>query len=1019
MPIMDKKILLPGQYLWTVTKEGLFNIYIGPMGLSDISEDEAFVVPDPENSGELLEVTNFKDGIQKFVTIKGQEYVMMHNPTKDGKPTRPNDSFTVKAKNAMALLEYGSEKVITDGHFPLWPGQFIDVRPVHRIESDEYLIVEIKDEEVDAEAPYYPLLVQCAKIDKAVVDTTVETTEGEGVTTTADLETDKSVKEDGETIGSDDLEVSDSSEETQADDTEITKDVETVDEGKAKSLAGEKLYDFKRGQRVIIMGSLTQEFIPPTGTDVVKEAIEEKSKEDDSGAESFVTANPDMEPVDEIEAMIYKKIITPQNYAALFEKAGLDPDTYSIPRAYSIYSDDSDDPSALLSAFRHEMSAYEFKKLIAAAAPPEVKPFAEKRKSIDGIIRKAIVLGPTEFCVLLNEEGNPKYHEGPGRVFPGPNDTILTDDSRNAVYDAYHIRPDRAILIRIIAKSISKEELLSKLPVGTPEAFLEKDKYGKGDEIFLGGFDAYVVPHSSFEVILPETRTPHRGNNHEGVYVQAIGVDQKSGIYVADIETGTVNLVRGEKKVWIDPRKDKHMKRKVPKNIWDLLIAHTEAHKTADISLIETPWALSVPVPNNEALMITAKDGRRVVVGPCTELFEFEEVPEILTLSRGKQKSDVTLLETCFLRITGNTVSDMIKLTTADQVPITVSLQYGLEFFVPDDAENPDAEREKWFNDKNYVGMFTRNLRSRLSAEAETTQLMEIAKDMAGFIRDAVLGVKKEDDKHRPGLTFSDINMKIVEVDLIDWKINNEEISQALQRSNTSAVTRMLEDLEQESELESNRLRKRVADENATIEIDNAKRDKTTAKTKKAITHLQLMHENALAHKRNIENQKRADVITEAIQKRADEVADRESGRMVAAANLQDEITERRRTAAMKFLSSKQAIEESLLKTQGTVAVDMFRAIEPKLIEAIEGHGKQVMLAEFAKNLPEAGGALGILLQGGGLAGFKALTENLGFEKVFDALNKSVTDLDEKSVLTTAEDLEGKDLDSIDDNADE
>ncbi len=42
---------------------------------------------------------------------------------------------------------------------------------------------------------------------------------------------------------------------------------------------------------------------------------------------------------------------------------------------------------------------------------------------------------------------------------------------------------------------------------------------------FYNSADAYIVPSNSIEIIDPETRESHIGNDHGGVYIKALGID--------------------------------------------------------------------------------------------------------------------------------------------------------------------------------------------------------------------------------------------------------------------------------------------------------------------------------------------------------------------------------------------------------------------------------------------------------------------------------------------------------------
>ena len=79
-----------------------------------------------------------------------------------------------------------------------------------------------------------------------------------------------------------------------------------------------------------------------------------------------------------------------------------------------------------------------------------------------------------------------------------------------------------------------------------------------------------------------------------------------------------VKMVRGETSYLVDPRSEELLNRSVPRESWNLWVAHGEPHKTVkpDVESVTTPWAVSVVVPNNEACLVTSRQGRRVEIGP-------------------------------------------------------------------------------------------------------------------------------------------------------------------------------------------------------------------------------------------------------------------------------------------------------------------------------------------------------------------------------------------------------------------
>src|SRR4029078_9962398 len=216
----------------------------------------------------------------------------------------------------------------------------------------------------------------------------------------------------------------------------------------------------------------------------------------------------------------------------------------------------------------------------------------------------------------------------------------------------------------------------AKLPRGV---VLDKDEYFPGDELLLTGVSTFFFPFNEIEVLSPETGQAVVGNAHARIFIESIGIDQKSGIYVRDLTTGEVRLVRGKQSYLVDPRKEGQITRTVPTDDWNLWIAAYEPHKATDHPVI-TPWALSITVPNNMAVLVTSANARKVVEGPCVTLLGFEESLTTVLLSSGTPKSDESPLRTCFLRTMGNRVSDVITVETADFVKISIRVSYSVTF---------------------------------------------------------------------------------------------------------------------------------------------------------------------------------------------------------------------------------------------------------------------------------------------------------------------------------------------------
>lgn len=161
-----------------------------------------------------------------------------------------------------------------------------------------------------------------------------------------------------------------------------------------------------------------------------------------------------------------------------------------------------------------------------------------------------------------------------------------------------------------------------------------------------------------------------------------------------DLTTGEVRLVRGKQSYLVDPRKEIHITRTLSVNDWNLWVAPSEPHKQTS-KPVTTPWAISIIVPHNTAVLATTASGQRVIEGPCVTLLEYEETLVPLRLSTGTPKTDDHPLETCFLRTVGNRVSDIIDVETSDFVQIHIRTSYSVTFH--------RDHKDKWFNCENYI----------------------------------------------------------------------------------------------------------------------------------------------------------------------------------------------------------------------------------------------------------------------------------------------------------------------------
>ena len=295
-----RRPLARGEFVWGArTSNGQTIVFVGPCVVSK-GEEYTFYKPDPDRPGEFIYAEDPLEVVQRMVTLGPNDYVVMQSPVVADKrgPAEPNGKFTEGTNDNLPKLDEGKVLVITEGSFPIWPGQQFERRDVHILGGDQYLLAVVQGV-VDDRAPYYDVTRSCAQVTKATIESTAADAPTSG--------------DDGENKGADG--------ESKTGDGEGTGAEGAKEKAPAPAPPpSEATVELIPGLRIIISGKITPRFIPPTGVEVVP-------------------ANPG-------------------------------------------------DPKS--------------------------------------VVRKAMMLGPGEYCIRQTVDGTREVDRGPGRVVPGPNDEFVT-----------------------------------------------------------------------------------------------------------------------------------------------------------------------------------------------------------------------------------------------------------------------------------------------------------------------------------------------------------------------------------------------------------------------------------------------------------------------------------------------------------------------------------------------------------------------------------------------------------------
>ncbi|EDM81609.1 hypothetical protein PPSIR1_21869 [Plesiocystis pacifica SIR-1] len=640
-------------------------------------------------------------------------------------------------------LSLGTTKIIPGPcAFPLWPGQSAEVRPAHKLGANHYLLVEVVGP-IDEDAPYTELVMKSARLSSVVIDAPDSA---------------------GNTSSS------------------ASEDAAELERSPAMTL--------RIGQRIVIQGRHTSLFIPPTGIAVVP-AVEDGPADAEVSSDDAI-AGLSVAIREELTALVARVEggMTSKQFSTMKNELRHRSSLSLGERAVMLTA--LDEAWGARATTSHKSSRRDHRR---HPHQPPMDPYA----------RKAVVLGPKNFCILFDADGNPRIVKGPARVFPGPHDTFLQRGSRRRVYDAYELGTNQALWLRIISP-ISKAELSSRLPAGHT---LEQDHYPAGAELLVRGEPTVFFPFIEAEVLHPETGEPHVGNDHDAVIIDAIGVEPKSGVYVRDKATGKVRLVRGEVSILVDPRKEEPVKRRVPAKDWNLWIARSapELQVAAEVS---TPWALSVIVPTNHAAQVRSRAGRRVIVGPAVELLEYEEQLTKIELSKGAHKDGRQTKSTAYLRVRGGRFRDRFEVVSKDLTRFAVSVGISAHF---------EGDPERWFASEDPVKLVAMTLRGRIRELPATALFSELAPK-----------VKASVFAEGEALSFPEIGAILDGVDLLGIELADQKLAAAFAAAHKGAVELELQDRQAERRLISVKLRDAVDVEEHAVQRQSHERMANTAR---------------------------------------------------------------------------------------------------------------------------------------------------------------------------------------------
>jgi major vault protein len=570
-------------------------------------------------------------------------------------------------------------------------------------------------------------------------------------------------------------------------------------------------------------------------------------------------------------------------------------------------------------------------------------------------VRDAVTLERLEYAILKDENGEKTYSHGPAVVFPSPTQTFVTAPKGGVIFRALELSPISGIYVKVIA---AYDEQVDGKTVHHPI----------GEELFITGKDQMIY----------YPRPEHAMIQYDGKYMHhAIAIPEGEGRYILDRLTGNIKTVKGPAMYLPDPRKEVVVKRKLSakecelyfpgnrevleynlglserqmeqranrgqlKNITDAINdAYSTSNQESTLAIFEAnsniargvsytkprtitldtkyDGVVAINVWTGYAVNVVSKSGKReIVVGPATRLLDYDETLEMVTLSTGKPKTTDRLINTAYLRVDNNKVSDIVDVQTKDFVNVRVHLSYCVNFLAEHSA--------KWFSVDNYVKYLCDRQRSLLKREAKLYDIEEFYARATDIVRSVALNISDgstESEASTPrGRFFKENGMLVTDVEVLNLEI--ERSVAALLNAHQDEMIRK------------------------TLELSDAeKRMKTTeqlvqySKKEAELRHAGRMHEIELNQKADLEAlNNRAEI---AAKKRAEETAQAQ-----AKADMQKlldivhaaELARDRKADDEKIATEKQlaAIEEAKEKAYAETVAKIMGSIAPGLIEAMNAN---------------------------------------------------------------------------------
>lgn len=442
-------------------------------------------------------------------------------------------------------------------------------------------------------------------------------------------------------------------------------------------------------------------------------------------------------------------------------------------------------------------------------------------------IQDAVTLERLEYSILRDESGEKRYVRGPDVVFPKPTEQFLEEDSKRK-FKAIELNQISGIYVKVIDSYKD-----------------ERNEYKEGDELFITGRETQIyIPRPEHAIIKYGNKTIIYSvaiPSGEGRYIMdrmsgKIEIKQGPSMLLPDPRTEVIIrrvLDHDTVKLWYPENKEalnynqklSSMLQKETNYITDsdfqtrgfsspIETEYNRVSFASTVADLESPGkatfgddikrSSTYSAPRSVVLntkydgvpiieiwtgyaiqVVSRTNKRKVIVGPQAYLMGYDEKLEVMSLSTGRPKTTDNLIQTVYLRVQNNYITDQINIETSDFCKLNIKLSYKVNF---------TGDKDKWFNVDNYIKYLCDHLRSLVKCIIKKLSINEFYSNSAEIIRDLILGESK-DKKERSGLTMAENGVHIYECEVLKVEIESATVKDLLEKTqnqiinNTIAVT--------------------------------------------------------------------------------------------------------------------------------------------------------------------------------------------------------------------------------------